>query len=220
MKLLFPTLLALVISTAGAQTTLDTVLDAAELAALERLVAVAERNDPKVLEAELMLAVGQREVTLEGRLREALSINAGTAIESDPYGQARPSYSLSVRLDVMALVGPDDRSGALERSLALARAESRFKVVQAFVRYVTARQAAEAAALALESAEAAFRVASARLEVGEVTLSDQLRAQTTVSEAAVALLRANGEVVISLEGLALAVGVSRDELLALLQEPL
>ena len=219
MKRVFATLLAAVALTAPAQTTLETVLDAADLAALEQLVAVAERNDPRVLEAELALVIGQREISLEGRLREALSINMGTGLEVDPYGQARPSYSVSVRLDAMALIGPDDRSGALERALVLSRAESRYKVVQAFVRYVIARQAAEAAALALESAEAAFRVASARLEVGEVTLSDQLRAKSAVSEAAVALLRANGEVVVSLEGLALTVGVSRDELLSLLQGP-
>lgn len=210
--------LVLGLGTTLAQSVLATTFEAGDLGALERLVALAERHDPRVLEAEIALAIGQREMMLEGRLREALSISAGANLDGDPYRQARPSFNLSVRLNVMALVGPDDRTAVLARKLAQAQAESRYRVVQAFVRYLTARQAAEAAAWALESAEAGFRVVSARLEVGEATLSDQLNAQSAVSEAALRLLRANGEVIVALEGLAVAVGIPVDALLAVLND--
>ena len=52
--------------------------------------------------------------------------------------------------------------------------------------------------------------------MGEATLTDQLRAQTAVSEAAIALLGANGQVIVGLEALAATVGQPPGEVLAVL----
>ena len=82
--------------------------------------------------------------------------------------------------------------------------------------YKVALETAESAAHALESAEAAFRATQAKLEVGEATLTDQLRAQTAVSEAAITLLGANGQVIVGLEALAATVGQPPGEVLAVL----
>jgi outer membrane protein TolC len=93
----------------------------------------------------------------------------------------------------------------------------RAETAAAFVRYVVARQSVQAAALAVDASDAAFRVVQARLEIGEATISDQLAAQSAVSSSALALLRANGELVTALEALAATVGLSPQETLEVIR---
>jgi hypothetical protein len=52
--------------------------------------------------------------------------------------------------------------------------------VQAFLPYLISRQATE-------SAEASYQVVSARLEIGEVTLSEQIWVRSSVGDAAMVL---------------------------------
>lgn len=136
----------------------------------------------------------------------------------DPYGQATPSAAIHVSLDFMTLVGEPDTGErlALAARLAEARARVRLDVVQATTRLLVARAAAEGAAQALETAEAAFRVAEARLALDDVTPGAVLDARLALSQAAVGLLRANAEVVVALEGLAALTGTSASEVATLL----
>lgn len=136
----------------------------------------------------------------------------------DPYGQATPSAAIHVSLDFMTLVGEPDTGErlALAARLAEARARVRLDVVQATTRVLVARAAAEGAAQALETAEAAFRVAEARLALDDVTPGAVLDARLALSQAAVGLLRANAEVVVALEGLAALTGTSASEVATLL----
>jgi outer membrane protein TolC len=179
-------------------------------------VARAQENNPRVMEARAALETAELALTLEGRLAEALTVKAGAGV-SGTFEQATPSYSFSVSVDVMSLVSSPAETQVLASKLASALAESRVETVEAFIRYVIARNAAEAAARAVESSEAGFRVVSARLEVGDATVSDQLAAQTAVGNAAVALLRANGEVIIAAENLAAVVGLSATETMAVIE---
>ncbi len=136
----------------------------------------------------------------------------------DPYGQATPSAAIHVSLDFMTLVGEPDTGErlALAARLAEARARVRLDVVEATTRLLVARAAAEGAAQALETAEAAFRVAQARLALDDVTPGAVLDARLALSQAAVGLLRANAEVVVALEGLAAMTGTSASEVATLL----
>ena len=84
-------------------------------------------------------------------------------------------------------------------------------MLEAAVRLFVARAAAESAAQGLETAEAAFRVAEARLELGDVTATVVLEARLAVSQAAVGLLRANAEAVVALESLSVLVGLGAAE---------
>ena len=115
-------------------------------------------------------------------------------------------------LDATALVAARGDTAALEARLAQARASARVAVVEAFTTYLVARAAADAAAQGLESAENAFRVAQVRLAAGDVIPGDVIAARAAVSDAAVALLRANAAVVVAFEGLAAVSGVGRGEL--------
>ncbi len=60
--------------------------------------------------------------------------------------------------------------------------------------------------------------AAARLEVGEVTLSEQIRARSSVGDAAMALLEANAEVIEALEALSAVVGINPAETRELLTQ--
>lgn len=203
-----------------AQTNLETLFTGDELSVLEGLVHTAQANDANIAKARLELGTVVGETQLTGRLREALTVNTGVSLEGDIYGQASPSYSVSVNLNVMNLIPDAEAAAANNAVLAEALASVRVRTVQAFVTHKVAQERAESAALALESAEAAFRAVSAKQEVGEATLTDQLRAQSTVGDAAMALLEANGNVIVSLESLAATIGETPAAIIAALNKTL
>ena len=208
--------IGVLLSFCTAQTNLETLFTQGELGVLEQLVSVAQTNDAEVAQAALQLGIGEGETQFLGRLKEALTVNAGVALQGDMYGQASPDYSISVSLDVLSLIPDADPTQVNVTRLENARTQARLRTVQAFVAYKVALETAESAAHALESAEATFRATQARFEVGEATLTDQLRAQMVVSEAAIALLGANGQVIVGLEALAATVGQPPGEVLAVL----
>lgn len=113
------------------------------------------------------------------------------------------------------LLRPQENSLSARR-VGDAEKQVRVRVVEAYTRHKVGLESAKSAALALESAEAAFQVANARLDVGDVTANDQLRSREAVAEAAVALLRANAEAVNALETLAATVGLDPQATLELL----
>lgn len=196
-----------------AQVTVGVTVTAAQRDAIEALVQRAWSVSPVVLEAQAALARSSWSLSPEGRLAEALSVTGSAGLGGDVYGQAAPRAAISVSLDIMALAGEPEtgRVQALEARLVEARARVRVEVIEAVVRLLIARAAAESAAQALETAEASFKVAEARLELGDVTATAVLEARLGVSQAAVGLLRANAEAVVALEGLAALVGVDAAE---------
>lgn len=190
------------------KTELATFFSPEQLTALEQLVTLSESSSAAVLEAQHVLDVGASQLELGTRLLDSLTLNVGTGLTGDYYGQTAPRYSVSAGVDIMKLVNVEDKTPVLQAQVAAAKAENRAKVAAAYVGYVVAQEAAEAAAHSLESMDVSFSVVKARVEVGEATLSDQLTAQNAVSSSALALLQANSQVIVSLEQLAAAVGKS------------
>lgn len=205
-------------SAVRAQVSLGVAVTAEQRAGIEELARRAWGVSAEVLEAEDALVRSTWTLSPEGRLAEALSITGSAALSGDVYGQATPRAAINLSLDVMTLAGEPDAGGlrALEARLAAARAGVRLDVLEAAVRLLVTRAEAESAAQGLETAEAAFRVAEVRLEVGDVTATGVLEARLAVSQAAVALLQANTEVVVALEGLAALVGLGAAEAGAIL----
>ncbi len=217
-------LMTLLFGVASAQTTapvsepftLETLFSKRDLSALEQLVSAAQANNPAVAEAEGALTLNTADTELLGRLGRSLEVGVGANMTMDYYSQASPTYNISLSLDVVELLSADDKKPVLSGRVAQARALTRLAVVEAFTRYTVARNAAESAAQALETSEAQFRAVGSLLKVGEATLNDQLTARSAVSSAAVTLLTANAEVIVSLEALAAVVGMTAQEVAALL----
>lgn len=216
MRVLFALLLCFGV---GQAQTLETLFSAQDLAALEQLVATAQENSPDVAAAESALTLNAGDTALLGRLGRSLDVGVGAAMAMDYYSQASPTYNVSVSLDVVELLSSEDEQTVLAGRALQARALTRLAVVEAFARYAVARNSAESAAQALETSEAQFRVAGSLLKVGEATLGDQLAARSVVSSSAVGLLTANAEVIVSLEALATATGISARDVAALLSGP-
>lgn len=197
--------LTLGVGMAAAQTEIDTTLDQRDLDALDRLVTLAQALDPEIA---AIVAAQQVEAIVLDRLRDALSLTVTGSVAGDIYGQAQADYRISLGLDVMKLLPDPQRdlqaAGRLERELRRVR----LATTEAFVRYRVAEERADVAALELESAQADYRITQARYRVGDVVLADVLAARSEVGIAAVALLEANGEVVLALEGLAATVGTN------------
>ena len=188
-----------------------------DIALLEKLVLLAQQHDLASMSEEAKLDALSSSFSLEGRLSKALSISGSASLSGDVYGQAVPSYSVSVGLDVMKLLNSEGNLLLGQQSLLEARLKSRLRVVEAFVGYKVAVLSAETSARALEAAEARFRVSSERVRAGESILSEQIAAQSELAKAGLELYRANGQVIIGLESLAGVVGVSLGDLVVLLE---
>lgn len=201
-----------------AQGSLVVTVSAEQRAGIEELARRAWEVSAEVIEAEAALVRSTWELSTEGRLAGALSITGSAGLSGDVYGQAAPRAAINLSLDVMTLAGEPNSGSlrALQARLAGARAGVRLDVLEAAVRLLVARAAVESAAQGLETTEAAFRVAEFRLELGDVTPTDVLEARLAVSQEAVAMLRANAEAVLALEGLAALVGLEAVEVGAVL----
>lgn len=197
--------------------TLETLFSQRDLRALEQLVTTAQANNPAVAEAEGALSLNTADTELLGRLGRSLEVGVGADLAMDYYSQASPTYTISLSLDVVELLSADDKQTVLSGRAAEARALTRLAVVEAFTRLVVARNNAESSAQALETSEAQFRAVGSLLRVGEATLNDQLAARSSVSSAAVALLSANAEVIVSLEALAAVVGMEAEAVAVVLE---
>ena len=213
MKVLYLCLLLLSFSLSWAQDiSLDAFFSDLEIAVIEQLLERAQENDIALLQAQATLAGLERDLSFASRLEDALSVSAGVGLNGNFYDQASARYEISVSLDVIRLLeGQEDQSSLLTVAVENARRQLRLRVVNDFVGYKISREAARAAALALESAETNFRVVEARLEVGDATISDALSAQNAVGSAAITLLQANGDIIQALEQLATTIGTEPEE---------
>ncbi len=129
-----------------------------------------------------------------------------------------PSYRLALSLNLADLFrdrGPALR--ALEARAEAARREARVRVAQAYFRWLSAREAARTAADGVEAREAELKALQARARVGAAAPHEVLAAAERLSQARLALYRANLDLALALEDLARAVGLPLEALRALLR---
>lgn len=180
---------------------------------LDRLVEEALPRDPGYLRALADLEASRQTLGILG----AVSAEVGASLAGE-YGQVAPSYRLSVSLNLAELFrdrGPALR--ALEARAEAARREARVRVAEAFFRWLAAREAARTAADGVEAREAEMKAQQARARVGGATPAEVLAAAERLSQARLALYRANLDLALALEDLARAVGLPLDALRALLR---
>ena len=204
----FLTSLFCLLTLSFAQTNLDTFFSNKELAVLEQLVITAELHDLAVQRALSELRGNQAELETFNRVTNALTISGGADLEGDIYGQSNLGYNISISLDIIKLIDVEDNTNVLDVAVDSARRDCRTRVVNAFVTYKVATQNAEVATLNLETAEVGLKVSTSLYEAGRATQSDLLNSQERVGQAAIKLLEANGQVVVTLEELAAAVGIT------------
>ncbi|AEV17308.1 hypothetical protein TCCBUS3UF1_p110 (plasmid) [Thermus sp. CCB_US3_UF1] len=188
-------------------------LTPAEVRLLDRLVEEALPRDPGYLRALADLEAARQTLGILG----ALSAEAGAALAGE-YGQVAPAYRLSLSLNLAEVFR--DRSPALralEAQAEAAKREARVRVAGAFFRYLAAREAARTAADGVEAREAELKALQARARVGAATPAEVLSAAERLSQARLALYRANLDLALAQEELARAVGLSLEALRAFLR---
>lgn len=193
----------LIAAAAPAQTGIATGLDRHDLATLERLVSVAQLSDPTIAG---IIALQRSDALALERLKSALSLTISGSVAGDIYGQAAADYRIGIGLDLLELLPDPEQQSRTGARLAQELRRVRLVTVEAFVRHRVAVERAAVAALELESAEIRYRALRARHQAGDVILAEVLAARSALGGAALALLAANGEVVIALEALAAAIG--------------
>lgn len=198
------------LSTALAQT-LPSFFTERDLATLEQLVVIAQEHDLHLMEIQAELGIREQTLSFEGRLAQALSITAGSALTGDMYGQANLSYSASITLDVMKLLEAENTTTIIQQRINNAKFNTRLNVIEAFVNYKVALINAQTSARAVEASQANYEVTVSRVKAGESILSSQIRAQSDLANAGLNLYQANGTVIVALERLAANIGISPQE---------
>lgn len=190
----------------------QTSLTPAQVAVYERLVNMSLDRDPEVLRAAAELARARAGAGPLGAAGGSLSLSLAGS-----YDQVNPGYRLSLSLDLGKLLeDPVPELRARERALEAARANLRVRVLEAYLGYLYALEAARQASDALEARQAGLDAARARARVGAATAADVLAAAEGVSAARLALYRKNLDVALALERLAGRTGTPARELRAVL----
>lgn len=187
-------------------------LTPAQVAVYERLVEESLARDPGVLRAAAALERARAEAGWLGAASGGLSLSLAGS-----YDQVRPGYRLTLSLDLGRLLadpGPDLR--ARERALAAARGEVRVRVLEAYLGYLYALEAARQASDALEARRAELEAAKARARAGAATAAEVLAAAERASSARLDLYRKNLDVALAFERLAGRTGLAGEGLRALL----
>ena len=186
-----------------------------EARVLDRLAEEALKQDPGYLQALADLEAFRAGLGVLGAVRA----EAGAALAGE-YGQVSPTYRLALSLDLAGLLrdrGPALR--ALEARVDAARREVRARVAAAYFRYLVALEAARAAADGVEAREAELRALQARARVGAVPPHEVLAGAERLSQARLALYRANLDLALAQEELARVVGLPLEALRGLLRPP-
>ncbi len=184
-----------------------------EARVLDRLAEEALEKDPGYLQALADLEAFRAGLGILGAVRA----EAGAALAGE-YGQVSPTYRLALSLDLAELFrdrGPALR--ALEARVDSARREVRARVAAAYFRYLVALEAARTAADGVEAREAELRALQARARVGAVPPHEVLAGAERLSQARLALYRANLDLALAQEELARVVGLPLEALKSLLR---
>ncbi len=184
-----------------------------EARVLDRLAEEALEKDPGYLQALADLEAFRAGLGILGAVRA----EAGAALAGE-YGQVSPTYRLALSLDLAELFrdrGPALR--ALEARVDSARREVRARVAAAYFRYLVALEAARTAADGVEAREAELRALQARARVGAVPPHEVLAGAERLSQARLALYRANLDLALAQEELARVVGLPLEALRGLLR---
>jgi len=190
----------------------QTALTAEQVAVYERLVEESLRRDPGVLRALADLERARADAGFLGLLGGGLSLGLAGS-----YDQVSPGYRLSLSLDLAGLLrdrGPE--LAARERELEAARGEVRVRVLEAYLGYLYALEAARQASDGLEARRAELEATRARARVGAATASDVLTVAERVSAARLVLYRRNLDAALAFETLASRTGLEGGALRALL----
>jgi len=190
----------------------QTALTPEQVAVYERLVEESLKRDPGVLRALADLERARADAGFLGSLGGGVSVSLAGS-----YDQVSPGYRLSLSLDLAGLLrDPGPELAARERALEAARGEVRVRVLEAYLGYLYALEAARQASDGLEARMAELEAVRARARVGVATASDVLAAAERVSAARLALYRKNLDVALAFETLASRTGLEADALRAAL----
>ncbi|NEQ27268.1 MAG: hypothetical protein F6K28_51325, partial [Microcoleus sp. SIO2G3] len=166
------------------------------------------------------------------RFKDAIMIEAVLGSTSDFTHSPRHSNSsnditdtqgLTITIDPVYLISAFQQERSLIARVREARNQTRVSVIQNYVAYVQAHQAATLASRQLDTVVASLpqvppiQVASALLQPSSVPIS-HLASNPDYVAAANQALAANGEEMIALETLAATVGLPPEETLAVIQE--
>ena len=200
-----------------AQTPLPVSFNEHDVVICEHLVALATQNDPEVLNAELALQQSELNESVAGLLSESVTLSVGTGLNSPTFEQVNPTFNVAVGVDLMALLQPRvSRVEADRLSVEAQKKTTRVNVLRAYMGYRVALAAAQSAGTSLENRVRQLEVTQVQVQAGAVAPTDVLSAQDALFAAQLGLYEANANLMVTKTELAQVVGITPEELEAVL----
>ncbi|MDM9381153.1 hypothetical protein QUB80_10605 [Chlorogloeopsis sp. ULAP01] len=186
---------------------LQTEITQQDLKIIEQLVAVAERNSAEVLEKKA--AMGLNAFTDIIALEFSPSVTT-TSTSPDSSSERENSFYFAVTIDPIKFISTFGQLPVLQARWKEARQQKRLAIVQYYVAYIQARQAAMIAAYRMQKFTGSSRIAS--IDSRASSRQNNHLANPDYVAAATSMLDTNTRKRLALEELAACVGLSVQEL--------
>ncbi|RUR82992.1 hypothetical protein PCC6912_23660 [Chlorogloeopsis fritschii PCC 6912] len=192
---------------------LQTEITQQDLKIIEQLVAIAERNSAEVLETKA--AMGLNAFTDVVALEFSPSV-ATISTSPDDSSERENSFSFTITIDPIKFISTFGQLPVLQARWKQARQQKRLAIVQYYVAYIQARQAALVAAYRMQKFTRGSRIAS--ISSRTTSRENNHLANPDYVAAATSMLDTNTRKRLALEELAACVGISVQELSAMIDK--
>ncbi|MDZ8262265.1 hypothetical protein [Nostoc sp. ChiQUE01b] len=190
---------------------LQTEITQQDLKIIEQLVAIAERNSAQVLETKAAMGLNAFRDVVAIELSPALTT---ISTSPDSPSERSNSFSLTVTVDPIKFISTFGQLPVLQARWKEARQQKRLAIVQYYVAYLQARQAALIATYQIQKFTGSSNIASLYSQTTFPKNVNHLANPDYVA-AATSMLEANTRERLTLEELAACVGLSSQEMAAI-----
>lgn len=193
---------------------LQTEITQQDLKIIEQLVAIAERNSAQVLETKAAMGLNAFRDVIAIELSPAL-----TTISTSPNSpsERENSFALTVTVDPIKFISTFEQLPVLRARWKEVRQQKRLAIVQYYVAYLQARQAALIATYQIQKFTGGSGIASLYSQATSPKNVNHLANPDYVA-AATSMLEANTRERLTLEELAACVGLSLQEMTAIISK--
>jgi outer membrane protein TolC len=196
--------------------TLQTDVSNQDLANIERFVNIAQKHSAEILDAKAALGFSAFQDVVSLELEPSLSL--GTSDEEYGGAYTESSFSSTITVDPIRLIGIFQKFPALRARLKQTKSQKRVEVVKYYVAYIQARQKVQIVGDRMGKSTGNRCIHDLNMPSPSKQSAQNLTAKED-AEIAVEQLNASGNVRLALEELAACVGLSPQETIAILENP-
>lgn len=204
---------------------IQTHLSQADIDTLTELIEIAQRNSPDVRDARDAMGItpfmDAIAIAITPKHYTTFTTDRSDATIPTDYLYRESGMDISATINPLYIIRGIQQQSSLRAHLRYARQQARYGVMESYIAYLQANQTAETAQRQFDTVIAALsetRIASIQLQPVQVPDPGLLDNNEEYVAAATELFSANMDEIMALENLAVTVGMSSEDTLAVIEE--